>query len=304
MPVVGRRVPVIADARVETGLRLGRAEDHARPRPDRLRDRPRPRPAGAHDPRARRPHDRPRASRGSTQAEADERVLDWLSEHDQLEKRESYRHSVGTCERCHTRIEPLVSPQWWCAMDELARPAIEALQARRVALPPREPAPLRDRVARAGARLVRLAPALVGPPDPDLDVPRRPPDLARGRRRARAPSAARPSSSASPDVLDTWFSSALWPFATLGWPERDARARALLPGRRQRHRARDHPPLGEPDDLLRALPARRDPVHRRDHHLDGAGRRRPAHVEEPRHRHRPARGRRASTAPTRRATAC
>ncbi len=92
------------------------------------------------------------------------------------------------------------------------------------------------------------------------------------------------------DVLDTWFSSALWPLATLGWPSATARARALLPGQRQRHRPRDHPPLGEPDDLLGPLPARRDPVHRRDHQLDRARRRRAPDVEEPRHRHRPARG--------------
>ncbi len=73
---------------------------------------------------------------GLTQKEADERVVEWLKEHDQLEKRESYRHSVGTCERCHSRIEPLVSPQWWCRMDELARPAIDALEARRVRFHP------------------------------------------------------------------------------------------------------------------------------------------------------------------------
>ena len=55
-----------------------------------------------------------------------------------------------------------------------------------------------------------------------------------------------------PDVLDTWFSSALWPYATLGWPEQTPELRALLPGRRQLDRARDHSPLGEPDDLDRA----------------------------------------------------
>ena len=90
-----------------------------------------------------------------------------------------------------------------------------------------------------------------------------------------------------PDVLDTWFSSALWPYATLGWPERTP-ARALLPGR-QLDRARDHPPLGEPDDLDGARAAGRDPVHRRDHPLDDPRLRRPADVEEPRHRRRPAR---------------
>ena len=184
-----------------------------------------------------------------------------------------------------------------------ARPRSRRSSAPR-ALPPREPAPLRDRVARERARLVRLAPALVGPPDPDLDVPRRPPDLAPGRR----PTACAECGSGELErdarrarhvvlvgalaVRDARLAGA------------DARARALLPGRRQRHRARDHPPLGEPDDLLRPLPARRHPVHRRDHHLDRPRRRRPADVEEPRHRHRPARGGRASTAPTRPATAC
>ena len=75
--------------------------------------------------------------------------------------------------------------------------------------------------------------------------------------RPRAPSAARRELTRETDVLDTWFCSALWPFATLGWPERDAGPRALLSGRRANDRARDHPPLGEPDDLLRARAARR-----------------------------------------------
>jgi len=69
---------------------------------------------------------------GLDQREADARVVAWLDERGQLEKRERYRHSVGTCERCHSRIEPLVSPQWWCRMDELAAPALEALRERRV----------------------------------------------------------------------------------------------------------------------------------------------------------------------------
>jgi len=73
---------------------------------------------------------------GLTQQEADERILAWLEERGRLEGREPYRHSVGTCERCHSRIEPLVSPQWWCRMDELGRPAIEALRERRVRFHP------------------------------------------------------------------------------------------------------------------------------------------------------------------------
>ena len=176
VPVVGRHVPVIADERVEIDFGTGA-----------LKITP------GHDPidfDIGRDHDLPvltilgpdglvtaEGFEGLTQAEADKRVVAWLGEHDQLEKREHYRHSVGTCERCHTRIEPLVSPQWWCAMDELAAPGDRRAQGAPGRLPPREPAPLRDRVARAGARLVRLAPALVGPSDPDLDVSRRPPDV-------------------------------------------------------------------------------------------------------------------------------
>ena len=69
---------------------------------------------------------------GLTQDEAGARVLAWAEERGLLEKREPYRHAVGTCERCHSRIEPLISLQWWCAMEELAQPAIAALRERRV----------------------------------------------------------------------------------------------------------------------------------------------------------------------------
>src|SRR4051812_769376 len=73
---------------------------------------------------------------GLTQEEAGRRVLDWASERGQLEKREHYRHSVGHCERCHSRIEPLVMPQWWLAMEELAVPAIAAVKDGRVRFTP------------------------------------------------------------------------------------------------------------------------------------------------------------------------
>src|SRR5205807_1631874 len=69
---------------------------------------------------------------GLTQDEASQRVLDWCRERGLLEKRESYRHTVARCERCKTRIEPLISLQWWCRMDELKQPALEALRDGRV----------------------------------------------------------------------------------------------------------------------------------------------------------------------------
>ncbi len=73
---------------------------------------------------------------GLTQAEAGERVLAWTRERGLLERQEPYRHAVPTCERCHTRVEPLIMPQWWCAMDELAAPAIAAVAERRVRFTP------------------------------------------------------------------------------------------------------------------------------------------------------------------------
>ena len=69
---------------------------------------------------------------GETQADADAAVVAWLEEHGQLVEREPYRHNVGTCERCHTRIEPLVSLQWWLAMEEPRKPALAALREGRV----------------------------------------------------------------------------------------------------------------------------------------------------------------------------
>src|SRR6476660_4490143 len=129
VPWTENRVPVIADERVEVEFGTGA-----------LKVTP------AHDPtdfEIGRDHDLPELMvigpdglmskaagdlAGQTQAEAGRAVLDWAAERGQLEKREHYRHSVGHCERCHSRIEPLVMPQWWLAMEELAAPAIAAVK--------------------------------------------------------------------------------------------------------------------------------------------------------------------------------
>ena len=228
VPVVGRRVPVIADDRVEIDFGSGA-----------LKITP------GHDPtdfEIGRDHDLPTLTvigpdgrmtaegfEGMTQEEANERVVTWLKEHDQLEKRENYRHSVGRCERCHTRIEPLVSPQWWCRMDELARPALDALRSRRVRYHP-------ESQHRFAIESLEHA--------PDWCVSRQLwwghqipiwtcPD---GHQTSAWPPPAGCAECGSgelerdPDVLDTWFSSALWPFATLGWPQQTAELERYYPG--------------------------------------------------------------------------
>ena len=84
-----------------------------------------------------------------------------------------------------------------------------------------------------------------------------------------------------PDVLDTWFSSALWPFSTLGWPEKTRGPGLLLPHRRAGHRLRHHLLLGGPDDLLRLRADQEAPLPHRVHPRPGAGRQGPEDVQDP-----------------------
>ncbi|MGH3023552.1 MAG: valine--tRNA ligase [Gaiellaceae bacterium] len=230
VPFVERRVPVIADDLVDPEFGTGA-----------LKVTP------GHDPtdfEIGRRHDLPEAAvigpdgrmngeagelAGLSQEEADAAVVAWLRDHDQLENREHYRHNVGTCERCHTRIEPLVSLQWWCAMEEPRQPALAALQERRVRYHPES----------QHAFAVRSLEEI-----PDWNVSRQ---LWWGHQLPiwycpdghaicawPPPEACAECGSGKlerdPDVLDTWFSSALWPYATLGWPEDTDDLRRYYPG--------------------------------------------------------------------------
>ena len=73
---------------------------------------------------------------GLTQVEANRGIVEILRERDLLVSAEPYRHSVGHCDRCGSRIEPLITLQWWCDMSELAAPAIEAVRQGRVCFRP------------------------------------------------------------------------------------------------------------------------------------------------------------------------
>jgi valyl-tRNA synthetase len=231
VPVVERRVPIIADERVDpdfgtgalkitpghdpTDFEIGR--DHGLPELTVI------------DFEGRMTGDVPLEYIGLTEDEAAERVVAWLREHDQLEKRESYRHSVGHCERSGTRIQPLVSLQWWCDMKPMAAPAIDAIESGRVTFHP----PVHNRVALDWLKSIR--PWNVSRqlwwghqlpiwycPDGHVICAETEPDAC-----AECGSA---ELERDPDVLDTWFSSALWPFATLGWPDDTPELRTFYPG--------------------------------------------------------------------------
>ncbi len=228
VPWVERRVPVIADERVErefgtgalkitpghdpTDFAIGR--DHGLPEPMCIGPDGRVTALGLE---------------GLTQREAEEKILAWLKERGQLEQREHYRHSVARCERCKTRIEPLISLQWWCSMTELKEPALAALRERRVVYHP-------ESQHRYAIDSLETA--------PDWCVSRQ---IWWGHQipvwyctdghvtvDETAPAACAECGSAEltreTDVLDTWFSSALWPFATLGWPDETDDLAYFYPG--------------------------------------------------------------------------
>src|SRR5207248_1522227 len=141
---------------------------------------------------------------------------------------EPYTHEVGHCDRCGTVLEPLVSEQWFLNMDELARMCIAASEAGLVRWHP-------ERFERTyldwlrGIRDWCVSRQLwLGHRIPVWYCPN-------GHRFADAghPGACRECGSGGltedPDVLDTWFSSALWPIATLGWPEDTEDLRSFYP---------------------------------------------------------------------------
>ena len=176
VPWVERRVPVIADERVEIEFGTGAlkvtpghdAKDYEIGRDHDLRE------LTVIGPDGRMNAEAGAEIEGLTQEEADERILDWLRERGQLEKREAYRHTVALCDRCKTRIEPLISPQWWCSMEELKKPALAALRDGRVRFHPESQHRFAIVLARGGARLEHLPADLVGPPASALGVPGRP----------------------------------------------------------------------------------------------------------------------------------
>jgi valyl-tRNA synthetase len=230
VPYVERRVPVIADARIDRDFATGALK--VTPGHDPLdfdigRDHGLPEPmAVGWDGRM---SEEAGDLAGLTQEEAGDRVIAWIEERGQLEQREPYRHSVGTCERCHSRIEPLVSLQWWCSMEEPARPAIAALRERSVRYHPESQhrfaiASLEDSPDWCISRQLWWGHQL-----PIWYCPDGHTTVAVDEPSACAECGAAELERES-DVLDTWFSSALWPYATLGWPDETPELARYYPG--------------------------------------------------------------------------
>ncbi|MGQ9780516.1 MAG: valine--tRNA ligase [Bacillota bacterium] len=157
---------------------------------------------------------------GLDRLEAREKVVAALREGGYLVKVEPYTHAVGQCYRCDTVIEPLLSEQWFVRMKPLAEPARRAVEEGRIVFVPERFTKIylnwleniRDwcisRQLWWGHRIPVWYCDACGAENASREEP------------SSCAACGSRSLTQDPDVLDTWFSSALWPFSTMGWPER------------------------------------------------------------------------------------
>ncbi|MEG2575138.1 MAG: valine--tRNA ligase [Christensenella sp.] len=157
---------------------------------------------------------------GLTREEARKRIVEDLEKCGALVKIEDYKHNVGHCYRCHTAIEPIISQQWFVKMKELAEPAIEAVKNGEVKFVPERFSKIyfnwlnniRDWCISRQLWWGHRIPAYTCNKCGKLIVAAEEPTL--------CDECGGSVFTQDEDVLDTWFSSGLWPFSTLGWPEK------------------------------------------------------------------------------------
>ena len=149
---------------------------------------------------------------------AREAIVKELDEMGLLVEIEDYSHNVGTHDRCHTTVEPMIKAQWFVKMDELIKPAVKAVKDGEIKLiPPRMEKTyfnwtdnIRDWCISRQLWWGHRIPAYYCDKCGEVVVAKEAPTV--------CPKCGHTHFTQDPDTLDTWFSSALWPFETLGWP--------------------------------------------------------------------------------------
>jgi len=244
LPLMNRKIPVVADAAVDPEFGTGAVKV-----------------TPAHDPNdfeIGRRHDLAEISVMSEDArmneaagpyagldrhEARKRIVADLQAQGLVEKIEDHAHAVGVCQRCKTVVEPRLSTQWFCKMKPLAEPALQVVREGMIPVAPDNQRKIllnwlegiRDwcisRQLWWGHRIPIWHCAGCGAMSPARDSRV---EIVNGRAQAASPPVAcegcgGKQMTQDPDVLDTWFSSALWPFSTLGWPDDTPDLHAFYP---------------------------------------------------------------------------
>ena len=150
------------------------------------------------------------------------KIVERLQEIGALIKIEDYTHNVAKCDRCHSTIEPRISDQWFVKMSELAKPAIEAVKNDDVKFIPKRYEKtffnwmnnIKDWCISRQIWWGHQLPVYYCEDCGEIVVLDKTPD--------KCPKCGCTKFTRDEDTLDTWFSSALWPFSTLGWPNEDA----------------------------------------------------------------------------------
>lgn len=157
---------------------------------------------------------------GMDRFECRKKIVDMLKDLGLMEKIEPYKHNVGHCYRCKTVVEPMISKQWFVSMKELAEPAIEAVRSGKTCFVPERFSRtyfnwmenIRDWCISRQLWWGHRIPAYYCTQCGHTHVAAQKPEA--------CCKCGCTELKQDEDVLDTWFSSALWPFSTLGWPEK------------------------------------------------------------------------------------
>ena len=220
VPLTGREIPIIADEYVDkkfgTGaLKITPAHD---PNDYEIAKRHNLKPIWVIDGEGKMKAcaEVPEELHGLDRDEARKRTVDMLRYHNDLVKITDLEHNVGKCQRCHTTIEPLLSEQWFVKMKPLAEAAIKAVKTGDIKFVPEKweknylgwMENIRDWCISRQLWWGHQIPAYYHNQTGEMVVAKENPDPANYTQET--------------DVLDTWFSSGLWPFSTMGWPNTES----------------------------------------------------------------------------------
>ena len=220
IPLTGREIPIIADEYVDkkfgTGaLKITPAHD---PNDYEIAKRHNLKPIWVIDGEGKMKAcaEVPQELHGLDRDEARKKTVDMLRYHNDLVKITDLEHNVGKCQRCHTTIEPLLSEQWFVKMKPLAEAAIRAVKTGEIKFIPEKweknylgwMENIRDWCISRQLWWGHQIPAYYHNQTGEMVVAKENPDPENYTQET--------------DVLDTWFSSGLWPFSTMGWPNTEA----------------------------------------------------------------------------------